>query len=260
MIDTSIIEKYENGYSLSKLSKEIGINSYALKKELVKFGVKIRNRNEQNKFSPQNQRKYIINDNYFSTQSANMAYLLGMYSADGCVYKKDNSIKLCLCSIDREFLEKIKKELNSNYPIRDYTTKDGYNNSEFIFSSRQIKEDFAKYNIIPLKTYSFKFPTNIKKEYQLDFIRGYFDGDGCVSTAGKAIRWQLASHESDILVNTVKIFESYGIKPVNIQTRADGLKYIQYSTKATKEIFNLLYYPNCFCLNRKFNKYISIMK
>ena len=72
---------------------------------------------------------------YFSKQSENKAYLLGFYAADGCVYKNNNSIKLTLASVDRDFLEKIKQELEADFPIRDYETKQGYKNSEFIFTS-----------------------------------------------------------------------------------------------------------------------------
>ena len=66
MIDTSIIEEYLNGKSLSFLSKKLGISTAKLKKELQNKGIKIRTRNEQNKYNPQNQRKYKINDLYFS--------------------------------------------------------------------------------------------------------------------------------------------------------------------------------------------------
>ena len=138
MIDTSIIEEYLNGKSLSFLSKKLGISTAKLKKELQNKGIKIRTRNEQYKYNPQNQRKYKINDLYFSTQNPNMAYLLGFYAADGCVYSNNNGIKLTLASIDREFLVTINKLLESNYPIRDYETQQGYKNSELRFSSFQI--------------------------------------------------------------------------------------------------------------------------
>lgn len=262
MIDTQIIQAYQQGESLASLSRKIGITTYRLKKELISCGIKIRSRNEQNKYNPQNQRKYKINDNFFSQQNENMAYLLGFFAADGCVYEKDNGIKLTLASIDRPFLEQVNNILGSTYTIKDYETKDGYRNSELRFTSPQIKKDFADYNIVPRKTYNFKFPTKLQKQYYRDFIRGYFDGDGSISTAGpQAIRWQLCSHETDVLEKIVSFFEENGIKRVTIQkVSGKNLYFIQYSTKATKEIFNLLYYENCFCLPRKLEKYKSLMK
>lgn len=261
MIDTSIINEYLKGSSLKQLSNKYNISTYLLKKELINSGVKIRNRNEQNKFNPQNQRIYYVNDLYFSKQTQTMAYLLGFYAADGCVYKNKNAIKLTLASVDRDFLEKIKKELNATFPIRDYETKDGYKNSEFIFSSSQIKKDFADYNIIPLKTYKFDFPSKLKEEFYLDFIRGYFDGDGSISTAGKSLRWQICSYRKEVLTKIVDILYKYNIPKVSVQKYSNRNIYcIQYSTNSTKKIFELLYYNNCFCLERKYEKFKTLVK
>ena len=262
MIDASAIKDYLNGMSIAGIGRKYGISAYMAKKELVNAGVKIRTRNEQNKYSPQNQRKFSVNDMYFSKQSPNMAYLLGMFASDGCVYEKDNAIKLTLSTVDKEYLEKIRQELEIESQIKDYETSQGYKNSELRFSSYQIKKDFAEYNIVPRKTYSFKFPRKLKKEYYRDFIRGYFDGDGCVSTAGKsAIRWQLCSHEKDVLEVVVSFFEENNIPKVSIQKAKDKqLYYIQYSSVSTRGIYSLLYYDNCFCLPRKRIKYESLMK
>ena len=262
MVDTSIIQEYLSGASLSRLSKKYNISTYLLKTELVNNGVKIRSRNEQNKYSPQNQRKLEVNDLYFSKQSENMAYLLGMFAADGCIYEKTNAIKLTLASVDKEYLEQVRKELGIQSEIKDYETSQGYQNSELRFSSFQIKKDFAEYNIVPKKTYSFKFPQKLKKEYYKDFIRGYFDGDGCISTAGpNVIRWQLCSHEKDVLQKVLDFFEEQGVPKVSIQkVKGKELYCIQYSTTSTRKIYNILYYENCFHLPRKKKKYEALMK
>ena len=262
MIDTSeLVEKYNNGDSLAKLGRQYNLDPRTVKRILQENGIKIRSQKEQNKYSPQNQRVYNINDMYFSVQSPNMAYLLGFIAADGCIYEKTNVIKIALSSTDNSFLLKIKEELQSESPIMHYQTKDGYNVSELKFSSFQIKKDLADYNIIPRKTYNFKFPMKLKKEYYKDFIRGYFDGDGSVSTAGKeAIRWQLISHEKDILNHILNYFEEFGIPKVSIYTDHNNNYYIQYSTTATKHIYDILYYDNCFCLDRKYNKYRDLLK
>jgi len=261
MIDTSIIQEYLSGISLNGLSKKYNISTYILKKELIKNGIKIRSRNEQNKYSPQNQRKLEVNDLYFSKQSENMAYLLGMFAADGCVYEKNNAIKLTLATIDKPYLEQVKLELSAQSEIKDYETSQGYQNSELRFSSFQIKKDLAEYNIVPKKTYSFNFPQKLKKEYYRDFIRGYFDGDGSISTAGSSIRWQLCSYGKDVLQKVIDFFEEQGIPKVSIQKYpGKELHYIQYSSTSTRKIYDILYYDNCFCLPRKKEKYESLMK
>lgn len=259
MIDTSVmIEDYKQGMSLNGITRKYGISQYKFKKILQRYGVHIRSRFEQNKFSPQNQRLYQINDNYFSKQSANMAYLLGFIAADGCVYSKNNTIKIGLSSVDKDFLEQIKNELKATYPIGEYETKDGFLVSEFKFTSFQIKQDLANYGIVPNKTYNFSFPKNLKEEFYLDFIRGYFDGDGSVGKSGQGLRWQLCSYTKPILETIIDILDKKGIPKVNIYKNRN-LFYFQYSTNSTKVLYNLLYYKNCFCLPRKKDKYEQIL-
>ena len=152
MIDTSIIiDEYQSGKSLRKLALEYDLDILYIKKQLRDNNVHIRTRNEQNKFSSQNQRRFQINDNYFSAQSPNMVYLLGFLAADGCVYARNNCIKIGLSSVDKPFLEQINREIESTYYIHDYVTNKGFAVSELRFSSYQIKQDLALYNIVPKK-------------------------------------------------------------------------------------------------------------
>lgn len=260
MVDTSImIEEYKKGASLAEIQRRYGMTPYSFKKILISNGIHVRSRNEQNKYSPQNQRKFTINDNYFSTQNADMAYILGFLAADGCVYEKVNEIKVALSSIDKPFLENVLgKTLGSTFPIHDYITKDGFAVSEVRYSSAQIKKDIAEYGIIPKKTYSLTFPKKLQKEFYLDFIRGYFDGDGSISTAGQGIRWQICAYNREILQSIIDILFEHDIPRVNIYKKGNTY-YFQYSTKATKKIYNLLYYPYCLCLPRKYQKYTELV-
>lgn len=261
-----IIDNYINKkYGILKSGREAGgFSERVVRRVLKEANIKIRTQAEAAQISNIKRRKFNCNDNYFSDENKNMAYLLGFIAADGTVSKSNNSIKIGLSSVDRDFLEKIRKELKIERPIFDYTTNNGYTISELQFTSPQIKDDLAKYNIIPRKTYNFSFPRNLKREYWIDFIRGYFDGDGSVSSAGAhAIRWQVCANCRDVLEVIVNFFyEEYNIPKVSILTQLRGkntLYYIQYSTCATREIFKYLYYDNCFCLPRKYEKYKTLI-
>lgn len=191
-----------------------------------------------------------------------MAYLLGFIAADGTVSKDSNQVKISLSTIDLNFLEKIQKEMEIEKPIFTYETNNGFMVSELKFTSERIKKQLATYNIVPRKTYSFEFPQKLKKEYYIDFIRGYFDGDGSVSTAGAGIRFQICGYRLGVLKEIIKFFEECGIPTVKILERKNGentLYYFQYSTVSTRNIFNVLYYDDCFCLPRKYKKYISLL-
>lgn len=264
VVDKIIYDYTINKYGLIKTGKNNGVGERIVRRVLLENKIHIRSRGEAAILSNIQRRQFNLNDNYFSIENSNMAYLLGFLASDGTVDKKNNRIKIGLSSVDREFLVKIKEELNYEGDILDYTTSNGFLISELTFTSQQIKKDLAKYSIIPNKTFTFKFPKNLNKKYWVDFIRGYFDGDGSVSTAGNnAIRWQICSATKDVLETIINFFyEEYHIKKVSIleQPRKNStLYYFQYSTNATKEIFSILYKKDGLKLSRKYLKFKELV-
>lgn len=259
-----ILDNYVNkGFGLIKSGKEFGVGTRVVRRVLLENNIHIRSFSEAASISGVNRRIHDVNDNYFSEENHNMAYLLGFLASDGTIRKNDNSVKIGLSSVDRDFLLTIKKEIGYQGELTDYITSNGFSVSELRFTSKQIKADLAKYNIIPNKTFIYTFPKNLKREYWIDFIRGYFDGDGSVSTASsEAIRWQVCSTNPDVLNTIVDFFfEEYEIPKVNLQwqEKVHRLYYIQYSTTATRKIFQILYTPNCLKLPRKYEKFKKLV-
>lgn len=264
VVDKIIYDYTVNQFGLIKTGKKNGVGERIVRNVLLKNKIHIRSQSEAAIISNILRRRFNVDDSYFSKENENMAYLLGFLTSDGTVDKKNNRIKIGLSSVDKDFLEQIKKELRYEGDIFDYVTNNGFNVSELTFTSSKIKKDLAKYNIIPNKTLTFTFPKNLNKKYWIDFIRGYFDGDGSVSTAGPyAIRWQICSATRDVLETVINFFyEEYGINKVSILTsfRANHpLYYFQYSTNATKQIFKILYRDNCLKLPRKYNKFKELI-
>lgn len=259
-----ILDNYVNkGFGLIKSGKEFGVGTRVVRRVLLENNIHIRSFNEAASISGVNRRIHDVNDNYFSEENHNMAYLLGFLASDGTIRKNDNSVKIGLSSVDRDFLLTIKKEIGYQGELTDYITSNGFSVSELRFTSKQIKADLAKYNIVPNKTFIYTFPKNLKREYWIDFIRGYFDGDGSVSTASsEVIRWQVCSANPDVLNTIVDFFfEEYEIPKVNLQwqEKVHRLYYIQYSTTATRKIFQILYTPNCLKLPRKYEKFKKLV-
>lgn len=213
------------------------------------------------------QRKYAVNDEYFNTQSSNMAYILGFWAADGNVSDVENRLDLELASVDLEILEKIKKEIQSERPIKIYQCENGYVKNKLLFWSSNIKKKFIEYGVVPNKTYnkSFHFPYNLDKKYWIDYIRGFFDGDGCITKNQYSIAFELNSINEKFLQDIQNIF----LIEYNIQTQISttGMKgrnvpmyrLYCYSNEA-KKVFDILYTPNSLFLQRKYNKWIELLK
>lgn len=128
-------------------------------------------------------RKYILNDFYFESLTVNSAYFLGFIAADGHITNYENKLNYLIINIiesDKEILEKFTKEISYTGNIYFTPKKNGQNQSAVRICSNQIKADINKYFNSTNKTYNLYWCRNIPEDLIIHFIRGYFDGDGCV--------------------------------------------------------------------------------
>lgn len=236
---------------LSKIGEQYGIKRGVAKRILQEHNIHIRTNGEAHK-------KYEIDEIFFSNENSDMAYVLGFIAADGSISKDSNRIKIGLSAKDIKQLELIKKLMKISHPIKNYTNADNFEIAELTWTCHKHKIDLAKYGVIPKKTYTFKFPINLSKEYWADFIRGYFDGDGCIT--GIEPEWKICSYRIDILEKINTFFEENGIKPSIIHKRKGQELYdLRYASKNDLiKIYNLLYYNESVpCMLRKRKKFES---
>lgn len=132
-------------------------------------------------------RVYELNENFFQCiDTPEKAYFLGLLSADGNIStfeNKQNTIRISLQQEDRYIIEKFEECISTNKPIRDYESDRGsfigkYSTLEL--SSDKISNDLGKYNLFPNHTHSFKFFI-FEEPLMSHYVRGYFDGDGCIT-------------------------------------------------------------------------------
>ncbi len=168
--------------------------------------------------------KYIftINNNYFDKiDNEEKAYWLGFMYADGYIRQRgDNSWLISLCQNEKSVLEKFLKSLNSNHNIGKYVTNTGFSiKKESIYykvtiHSEKLFKSLNRLGCIPNKSLILKFPTEEQvPEYLIShFIRGYFDGDGCVCISKSTRHYKNYSSISNyLLVNicgTIEFLES----------------------------------------------------
>ena len=120
--------------------------------------------------------KYNFDEDYFeSIDTEDKAYFLGFIVADGSVSSISNVIQIT--QKEPDILYEFKKYINSDGCI--FTSKKR-NISSFSVSSAKTKNDLEKLGIHSNKTMVVKYPT-ISDNLQNHFMRGVFDGDGCIT-------------------------------------------------------------------------------
>ncbi len=265
----NIIKDYNSGITMEQITKKYHHDKNTLKQIFAENNVKIRTKAEaiQLRYDmasiPQN-RKYIVNDNYFSSQNDKMAYMLGFLMADGNVSSTSNKIQICLSEEDADFLEMFHTEIGGS-PVAHYTQNNGKQKiCRWQCLSSQIKKDLIYYDVIPNKTGFAKIPTNLNKEFYPDFIRGYFDGDGSIWVESNgAVGFSITSHNREILEQIIEYFKENDIPEVKIKVdkRCNTNYSFKYRKKASEKIYDLFYYnDSCLRLKRKFDKFTTILK
>lgn len=201
-----------------------------------------------------------------------MAYVLGYLYADGSMedafYLRGKYIRVS--SVERINIEKIQALLDSKHTITIHDPKNKPYNGRprymLRIGNQTLYNSLLKHGLYPNKSLSIALPL-IPSQYFADFVRGYFDGDGCVHierTAGKV---------QSVIINRLSVIFTCGSKKfleqMNEKLTADfGLSnrtihacrnafQLRYSTTDSVKIFILLYKntpPSIYSV-RKFNTF-----
>lgn len=223
------------------------------------------------KFTKRLRDKGIIIKNYQNDRSTNhkafskidteeKAYWLGFLYADGNVSSTCNSIELSLHQQDFETLEKFKKFIKGD---NKYHFCKKWKVIRYAFCSKKVKEDLINLGCVPKKSLILKFPTEKQVPNHLihHFIRGYFDGDGCIS---KATRDKNLTFKSAVSVMSTEHFLNGIVKSLNINTKQVFQKAARCSEKTVElklcfnlgiDFLNKIYSNSTIHLRRKYIRY-----
>lgn len=271
-IESIVIDNYVNKkFGQLKSGKQFGLSAQTVKKILLKNNIKIRDLHESiciaNQTNDRTVQHYEKNPNFFKKESSDMAWLLGFLASDGNISKNGNKIRIELSIVDKEILEKIKEVVGIENPIRIREDKRGFVFASLEWSCSEHKKDLEKYNIVPKKTYILSPPTKLNEKFYIDYIRGYFDGDGTInlnsSHGRKSLRWGICGASKPVLEWIIKVLENeYNIPAINIHKDSSHEKNFYsfaYSTISARKIYNILYTENSLFLKRKKEKYEKLL-
>jgi hypothetical protein len=176
---------YKETKSMKKMAEILGINEKTVKTYLTKFGI-------DTSFSIGN-RRHEFNEDYFEViDTEEKAYWLGFIMADGCVYrgadKYSYRLQINLMGKDIEHLKRFNKAIGADYKIVVKKSISSYSirsheplaTSTIKVNSTKMCKDLINIGVMPHKTFREKFPF-LNDDLYKHYIRGYFDGDGCIS-------------------------------------------------------------------------------
>lgn len=268
-LQKKIIELYKKGVSQEGIIKELNLSFgfNKVRKILVENNVHIRDNKEAYQVCKKPElRKYLVNDNY-NFNSHNGAWILGMYAADGYLPITKGAVNKIILSLqkqDKEILEMIAKELEYTGPIHEYISVEGYPFVSLSITSKKLRQEFEKYGIVNKKTFKLhKLPSLLPKKYMIDYIRGFFDGDGSIyyDKEKKCYYSSFCCANKSFLLDIAQfLHDNYGLKiptvseDVRHQHINYSIRYYKYDTLKLGEIF---YNNNYLALPRKKNKYLQ---
>ena len=199
-----------------------------------------------------------------------MAYVLGYLYADGtlfdCGYIRAKYISVT--SIDKDRIELFKKLLKSEHNIKIELAPNQNSHARYTLriGSHKLYKRLGELGLYPNKSLNVEFP-QVPNPLLSHFIRGYFDGDGCVF-----LEKSIGSNGQPILKRLIIAFTSgssiflYGLgHAINkITLKKESKTYnshrscqLRYNTTDTMKLFEFMYnsVQGDLFMRRKYNKF-----
>ena len=212
-------------------------------------GLKIKKLSKEDfsRIQSNNARKYHINQDFFKTWSSDMAYILGFWFADGCIYN-GKMFDITIQAKDKYILKKIAEKLQYKGNIYDYVDRQAV---RINFSCVTIYRDIIALGGTERKSLTVQFP-EVPEEYLADFIRGYFDGDGSVyNVKGGRINTAFTCGSKHFLDKLLEILrEKAGVEGGSYDPSSVSLRF---GNKDSHKIGNFMYKnnPELFLLRKR---------
>lgn len=261
------IKLYNEGMSYSMLAEKYGMNRKTISNYLRAAGNKSNTKWMPKVIPIEKFRKYdytYAEQLYDKVDTEEKAYWLGFLYADGQVSYCKNTIELSLKESDLGAIEAFRSFWHlDDKKIQKKVKKNGnkeYIGYRFTLDSAKIKNDLIRLGCPDRKTFCIKFPTKEQVPESLihHFIRGYFDGDGCV-THGSTSKITIE------MLGTEDFLEGYrewtglhhnkicGFNHSVIRRLAYGGPYAVY-------ILDKIYKNASIFLQRKYDKYMELRR
>ena len=250
----------ENERSLTKLGEKYGVKRQTISKYLKQSGIEVVNYQNRSR----------LNEHVFDfMDTEEKFYWLGFLYADGNISSTGYRIEVHLSLKDLKHLEKFRKFLNLATEIRTGINNKGYQFCHLSVRNKHLWNTLNNLGCTPRKTLTLKFP-DLKifpsKNYILDFLRGYIDGDGCLTIFLNQKRISLRTVIS--LVGTESFLKTintlFGNKGYIINKSCKNWEnkafQLIFSDVPSRKLARYLYENATIYLQRKYDKYLEFCR
>ena len=264
-LEKEICDYYlNNKINLTNLGEIFGLGICCVENILKKYNIDRLQASDFNKI-------YSLDENYFKNiDSDNKAYILGFFYADGCVGSNNNKVQISLQEDDVEILEKMRSEFQCDKPLRYIEPPKKFPNRKPQYSlsldNKQFHENIVNQGVIQKKSYFAVFPFQIEEKYYKSFIRGVFDGDGCLyhyekgntNTVTFTGTSELINAIGDIIEKNIGIKKRIHVAQNSIDVDKNTRVLMFGGNKQVKKFLDWLYDGAELYLKRKYDKYVKL--
>lgn len=261
-----IINKYLNNKDESTvtIANKFGVTYPTIKKVLKENNIKIKELKTYRQI-------YKIDEDFFEKiDTEEKAYWLGFLYADGVIIEKDNLVRINLQSEDYDHLCKFRNSISSTHPIKETSKKTVYKVYKGVFiaiHNSKMCKDLVSKGCTQRKSFTIKFPTEeiVPKDLIFHFIRGYFDGDGSISSSIKVGKVRDRTMYKLNIIGTEDIITNIRLT-LGVESKVAKEKGNNYYTlyiggnQQVERISDLLYKESKVYLDRKYKKYLQMKK
>lgn len=189
-----MLEMYDSGAPWDVLEKEFGLCQSSMLRHVKNAGI----------WREPEFRSYSLNEHYFDEiDTAEKAYFFGLLMSDGNVGKGWNNdipsvVSISLKADDVDLLEQFRAAIGFSKELRDcFLTppKSGRNTKPQKYlgiHSKVMAGALNRHGCTPRKSKTAKYPEWLREDLHRHFIRGYFDGNGCVTYGKRGNRTNLS--------------------------------------------------------------------
>lgn len=248
----NIINLYNNGLTPIEISRKL---NYKYFQPIYNLLIKEKIYKPSEPSTRNKKRKYNVNEQYFDNiDTEEKAYILGFIAADG--YVSHNSLVISLNERDVDILEKIKKELQAEHPIKYFVKDNKYKHVLLKINSVYLTSILNKYDLFSNKSLTMgNIIKHVPDQFKIAFCRGYFDGDGNIFYG---VKYSSGTKYLITVIGTLEFLET-SFKQL-FETNCKISKYkscnmhaFKISKKSQVDLFLEILYSNAsIYLNRKY--------